>query len=304
MLNSLMQKSLLIARNFTKLFEDELDDVTNGYLTHTSTSSLQMESGDVGICGNPSTITGHDSRAWTYESEGEALELRCSVRNGNIEMTNRMSRDGTVKPKFKLSTCCPPQVIRFEPLAEEGSASLKNRLLGRQQSSFIDVWPVHPLHFIKNRDLNSSELDISGKFMLQLACLVGRAKQDITPYQLRVMVLTRIPNVGAKQFICETQERLANLLASMRINAHIFLVPCEVTADDGVITADHLKSINSLIKSKCSKFTAVCMLHLYKRGDSAEILKCDYLDSLANMSQGLPPTLFVHGQHDVTSTEL
>ena len=65
--------------------------------------------------------------------------------------------------------------------------------------------------------------------------------------------------------------------------------------------ADHLTSANLLMKAKCAE-TAALFIYLPRPPDSGHRRHGQYLSSLAALTEGLPPTLMIHGVSPVMTT--
>ncbi|VUZ47355.1 unnamed protein product [Hymenolepis diminuta] len=169
--------------------------------------------------------------------------------------------------------------------------------------AYLDVWPVPPRLFNDNLSRTAPSEDsnqlfsMSGFFLLQLACLVGRApdvrRRRVRPIRIRVFV--------------SNSELLSNALITKRVKE--VLQGLRIEAEVGVVEVNNVISdvdaFNSLISSHCNveKGTSVVFLELPSPPTTSE-LRLEYLDQLRRLTDGLPPTLLGLGLQQVTSEAL
>ncbi|VDP68708.1 unnamed protein product [Echinostoma caproni] len=218
-----------------------------------------------------------------------------------------------------------------------------NKLIrvGRSRSPYFDIWPfnlfalinlsqssiTNPISTVNPTELSSMpgelsyELDRTGLFLLQLACLVARSpswRKRRYPPQLRVF----FPLLGSsdRNASGETVDSapqmaylwLSRLLNELRITAAIQLVTLErFTSTSGAgMDANKedttgIRELNQFILSNCHPDTTALFVYLPRPpeqtgSDAAQL----YLKQLDMLTENLPPTLLAHGLHDVTSTAL
>ncbi|XP_064598859.1 solute carrier family 12 member 9-like isoform X1 [Liolophura sinensis] len=183
---------------------------------------------------------------------------------------------------------------------------------------YIDVWPVNVF-----RPETASYFDNTCLFMLQLACILNMVKEWRERTCLRVYLCVDATNDDT----LKKEKRLDQFLRQLRILAQIKLVMWdtvvqklnasdteadrnEETPRPGTVLMtdfenvpdDYSREMNSLIMSN-SVQTAVTFLYL-PRPPSSQGNYSTYLEQLTTLSENLPPTVFVHGLHPVTSTTL
>ncbi|KAM7542038.1 hypothetical protein Aperf_G00000004130 [Anoplocephala perfoliata] len=167
--------------------------------------------------------------------------------------------------------------------------------------AYLDVWPVSPLLFEDSRahlKCNSGELfTMSGFFLLQLACLVGRApdlrRRRVRPIRIRVFV-------PASEMVSDDRitRQAKEVLQGLRIEAEVRVVEVNNANSD-------VDAFNTLISSHCNteNGTSVIFLELPRPPTDKE-LQLEYLDRLRRLTEGLPPTLLGLGLQEVTSEAL
>ncbi|XP_052821226.1 solute carrier family 12 member 9-like isoform X2 [Mya arenaria] len=194
----------------------------------------------------------------------------------------------------------------FHQLDKESIKATKGTL-------FIDVWPVNFF-----RPETASYFDNTCLFLLQLACIINMVPGWKSKARLRVFLFVNAHSENATN----KEHKLENYLRQLRINAKIQVVSWESIAQSMVskefdlsvnysesrmqeynhISTDFLQAINKTIVS-FSKRTAVTFLYL-PRPPEENVDYERYLAQLDGLSDNLPPTVFVHGLHPVTSTTL
>ena len=189
----------------------------------------------------------------------------------------------------------------------------KADMLDSKGTMFIDVWPVNFF-----RPETSSYFDNTCLFLLQLACILNMVRQWKPKTTLRVFLLDH-PDTDTKN---KKEEKLERYLRELRIPARIQLVAWDTVAqsmasqvkdqtinypdsqlqDYNVVDDNYIKEINETISSFTAR-TAVTFLYLPLPPTDASLSE-RYLQQLDALSAQLPPTVFVHGLHPVTSTSL
>lgn len=178
---------------------------------------------------------------------------------------------------------------------------------------YIDVWPVNFF-----RPETASYFDNTCLFLLQLACIINMVPSWKSKTCLRVFLFVNSQRENA----ANKEQKLEAYLRQLRILAKIQIVSWESIAQSVVskefdlsvnyaecrmqeynkISAEFLKALNQMIVSH-SKRTAVTFLYL-PRPPSDETQQQNFMTQLAELTENLPPTVFVHGLHPVTSTTL
>ncbi|XP_061180735.1 solute carrier family 12 member 9-like [Saccostrea echinata] len=177
---------------------------------------------------------------------------------------------------------------------------------------FIDVWPMNIF-----RPDSATFFENACLFMLQLACILTMVPDWKSKTSLRVFLCLNSQTDNAFQM----QKKLDFFLQQLRIQASVKIVTLDllvhympvmsVNNSNGSLKSmekfspvpeEFIRAINQIIISYSST-TAVSFLYLpippLDTGDYET-----YLNSLEMLSENLPPTLFVHGLHPVTSTTL
>lgn len=185
---------------------------------------------------------------------------------------------------------------------------------GNKQKYFIDVWPVD--------FFNPDESNIFGTtslFLMQLATILNMVSSWRKKTMLRVFLC-----VSSRDADPEAQKtQVKKMLLELRINATIVSVPWDhITThlhkevDDGHSDAeaeanmnylsrlneDYINGVNGLISGQ-SVDTAVTFLHLPCPPENPA-LHAEYLNLLTSITNGLKPTVMVHGISAVTTTNL
>lgn len=196
----------------------------------------------------------------------------------------------------------------------------------RSRITYFDIWPVNLLAIGMGTLVSGNcnipvtgsytyEIDRTGLFLLQLACLVARSPYwRKRPHPPKLRVFFPIPATEAQQSRTDVlgtlnsslnppYSWLTSLLKNLRITAEVNIVPLDLTSCSSE-RFRLIKSINQTIKSFCDVDTTAVFLYLpkppkFESGDAQ-----DYLDQLKYLTDDLPPTLLAHGLHEVTSTEL
>lgn len=189
----------------------------------------------------------------------------------------------------------------------------KSSLLSTRGTLYIDVWPVNFF-----RPETSSYFDNTCLFLLQLATVINMVPGWKSKTCLRVFLFV---NTNTENSVVKEQ-KLEHYLRQLRILARIQIVSwesiCEqVTKKEGFdksvnypesrmqeyneIDEDLVDALNKMIVSYSSR-TALSFLYLPRPPTDGGEEK--YLQQLDQLSVNLPPTVFVHGLHPVTSTTL
>ncbi|XP_068612781.1 solute carrier family 12 member 9-like isoform X2 [Brachionichthys hirsutus] len=175
---------------------------------------------------------------------------------------------------------------------------------------YVDVWPVNLL-----RPDSSSYVDTCSLFLLQLACILNMVRAW-RKTKLRLFLC-----VEEGRSLRGSEEKLSQLLKELRIKAQIYLVPWDQQValhwqrqeDDDCATNfpsnttrlsnDYLSSVNKLILESAQPAPAVRFLYL-PRPPADTRRYATYLGQLELLTQGLGPTLLIHGVTPVITTDI
>lgn len=186
----------------------------------------------------------------------------------------------------------------------------KSKIVSTKGTLYVDVWPVNLF-----RPETASYFDNTCLFLLQLATVINMVPGWKSKTCLRVFLFV---NSHTENSVVKEQ-KLEMYLRQLRIPAKIQIVSWESLAsvvdfDKSVnypesrmqeynnIGGNFLNALNELIVRYSSR-TAVCFLYLPQPPKNKNLYG-QYLQQLDGLSANLPPTVFVHGLHPVTSTTL
>lgn len=168
----------------------------------------------------------------------------------------------------------------------------------------IDVWPSNLL----SAGGNQSYADVCSLFLLQMACVLNMAAGW---RRARLRIFLCVESESGDQGWLVKEERFRELLGKLRIRATIKIVPWDpavrlLQGSDRtvppVVTEEFLHAVNRLLKEH-STSAAVRFLYLpCPPANSSQSQQ--YLAQLDTLTQGLGPTLLIHGLTPVTCTEL
>lgn len=168
----------------------------------------------------------------------------------------------------------------------------------------IDVWPTNLL----SADGSGSFADVCSLFLLQMACILNMASRW---RRARVRIFLCVEAESEDQGWLAKEERFRELLGKLRIRATIKIVAwdrvvrmlrgADATAPPAA-SEEFLSTVNSLLKEH-SVSSAVRFLYLPCPPTSSSQSQ-QYLAQLDAITQGLGPTLMIHGLTPVTCTEL
>ncbi|KAK6104225.1 Amino acid permease family protein [Brugia pahangi] len=174
------------------------------------------------------------------------------------------------------------------------------------KKKFIDVWPV----FIQKPGETGLGWGNSSLFLLQMACILSMSTRWRSSSVLRVFIC-----VNSLQDMQRRERQLKQMLAHLRINAKSLVTPwdhviCHLDSDSPSaplresvdLPMPYLTALNDLIK-KNSGDAAVCLLNLPTPPKDVSRSE-QYLEVIRYLTDGLPPTLLVHGLSSVISTAL
>ncbi|KER29773.1 hypothetical protein T265_03682 [Opisthorchis viverrini] len=204
-------------------------------------------------------------------------------------------------------------------MSYQDSFSTQVRRVDKYQSSFFDIWPVNLLEFV-NRSSGSPrdpELDKTGLFLLQLACLVARSpywRSRPRPPLLRVFFpIIPVIEGPSESHLLASVNAAANMahlwlkLHDLRIVADIQLVTLDSVLLQSVSDPLYcVEALNTLIRSNCHPDTTALFIYLPRPPEhgAPRDAAAEYLAQLDRLTLELPPTLLAHGLHEVTSTSL
>lgn len=188
----------------------------------------------------------------------------------------------------------------------------KVAVMSSKGTLYIDVWPVNFF-----RPETSSYFDNTCLFLLQMACIINMVPGWKSKTCLRVFLFVNAQTENTSQ----KEQKLEAFLRQLRIIAKIQIVSWESIAsalerefdmsinyaesrmqEFNETSSEFLTAVNRLIKSFSSR-TQVTFLYL-PRPPHEKSLHKTYLQQIQGLTEGLPPTVLVHGLHPVTSTTL
>ncbi|XP_076866953.1 solute carrier family 12 member 9 [Brachyhypopomus gauderio] len=165
----------------------------------------------------------------------------------------------------------------------------------------IDVWPSDLLSAS-----GSGDADVCSLFLLQMACVLNMASRW---RRARLRVFLCVEAESGESGWLAREERFRELLHKLRIRAAIRIVPWDAVArrlrqaPSPPAGADEaLRAVNTLLREH-SLSAAVRFLYLPRPPDNSSQSQ-QYLSQLEIISQGLGPTLLIHGLTPVTCTDL
>ncbi|XP_053574343.1 solute carrier family 12 member 9 [Bombina bombina] len=182
--------------------------------------------------------------------------------------------------------------------------------LDSRSHMYIDVWPLDLL-----RPQASAYVDVCSLFLLQMACILNMAA-SWRRYQLRVFLCVESrsgDNNGS--FWIAAEAKFRELLGKLRIRASIRVVAwdsvaalrIQTNAQPGLtrepISSEYLTAANRIVAEEGGAESAVRFLYL-PRPPADSSLHERYLEELKELTEGLGPTLLIHGLTPVTCTEL
>ncbi|XP_066514907.1 solute carrier family 12 member 9 [Hoplias malabaricus] len=168
----------------------------------------------------------------------------------------------------------------------------------------IDVWPSNLL----SAEGSGSFADVCSLFLLQMACILNMSARW---RRARLRIFLCVEADSGDQGWLAKEERFRELLGMLRIRATIKIVAwdrvvrmlrgTDTTAPPSA-SEEFLSAVNSLLKEH-STSAAVRFLYL-PLPPSNSVQSQQYLAQLDAVTQGLGPTLLIHGLTPVTCTEL
>ncbi|VDO05553.1 unnamed protein product [Rodentolepis nana] len=238
-----------------------------------------------------------EARQWDQPMQVRQKRISKEDYVGLLQELVKMKKNILLARGFHSLACDEFELVMSSP------ETLRRSVFIHAKPAYLDVWLVAPRLFHANlSQIAASEepnqlFSMSGFFLLQLACLVGRApdvrRRRVRPIRIRVFV----PNSELLSDFHITKQ-VKEVLQGLRIEAEVRVV--EVNNANLEVGA-----LNSLISSHCNveNGTSVVFLELPSPPASSE-LRLEYLDQLRRLTDGLPPTLLGLGQQQVTSEAL
>ncbi|XP_028839034.1 solute carrier family 12 member 9 [Denticeps clupeoides] len=183
---------------------------------------------------------------------------------------------------------------------------------GEESEKTIDVWPLNLLH-----PGRSSYADVCSLFLLQMACVLNMAT-GWRRARMRIFLCVELDRDDQSWVVRE--ECFRELLRKLRIRAEIKIVPWDAVVrllreggkEPGMLadeskaahlpSQDFLFAVNGLLKEHSAQ-AAVRFLYLPRPPTQSSQWKL-FLAQLDALSQGLGPTLLIHGLTPVMCTEL
>lgn len=244
-----------------------------------------------------------------------------SVENGAEKMTNMEGVFTEMRQESEDKFIKPDEYIQLVEAALKLQKNIilcrhfhtlsKSAIVNTKGYSYIDVWPVNL--FLPE---TASFFDNTCLFMLQFACILNMVPPWKSKTKLRVFLCLNAITDNTLQ----KEQKLDTFLQQLRIEAKIKIVTWDhlmhlrPTNTDVEYESSHMQdfhsapdnyisAMNEMVLSHSSR-TAVTFLYLPKPPKGDAKIRNQYLQQLDQMSINLPPTVFVHGLHPVTSTTL
>ncbi|XP_037543466.1 solute carrier family 12 member 9 [Nematolebias whitei] len=171
----------------------------------------------------------------------------------------------------------------------------------------IDVWPLNLL-----QPGSCDYQDVCSLFLLQMACVLNMSSKW---RHARMRIFLNVETGSGDQGWLVNEEAFRELLKKLRIRASIKIVPWDSTVQyytvpEGERSAepapplseDYLSAVNSMLMERSFQ-AAVRFLYL-PRPPAARSQSQQYLSQLEAVTNGLGPTLLIHGVTPVTYTDL
>lgn len=188
----------------------------------------------------------------------------------------------------------------------------KSNILNAKGTLFIDVWPINFF-----RPETASYFDNTCLFILQLATVINMVPGWKSKTCLRVFMFANSTENSTMK-----KQKLQRYLLELRIPAEIQIVsweslPLEIVKrefDESVnypesrmqeyneVSDEFLTAVNTMIMSYSSR-TVLSFFYLPRPPHDTKLHQ-KYLSQLDGLTVELPPSIFVHGLHPVTSTTL
>ncbi|XP_075703484.1 solute carrier family 12 member 9 isoform X2 [Rhinoderma darwinii] len=217
-------------------------------------------------------------------------------------------------PKEYVAIICDALKMHKNIVLARGFPSLERPGTSSSSSAlYIDVWPLDLL-----RPQASAYVDVCSLFLLQMACILNMAA-SWRRYQLRVFLCVESGGGGGSSSgnkgLLAAEIKFRELLIKLRIRAAIRVVDWDRVAvlrgqggeHSGLtrepISVEYLRAANQAVLEDGGTESAVRFFYL-PRPPADPALHERYLEELDTLTDGLGPTLLIHGLTPVTCTEL
>uniref|UniRef100_A0A665UM66 Solute carrier family 12 member 9 n=1 Tax=Echeneis naucrates TaxID=173247 RepID=A0A665UM66_ECHNA len=171
----------------------------------------------------------------------------------------------------------------------------------------IDVWPLNLLQ-PGSRDYQ----DVCSLFLLQMACVLNMSNKW---RHARMRIFLNVATESSDQGWVVNEETFRELLRKLRIRASIKIVPWDLVVQQHAqqdmeyspektqpLSEGFLSAVNSMLMENSSQ-AAVRFLYL-PRPPAHHTQAQQYISQLESVTNGLGPTLLIHGVTPVTYTDL
>lgn len=174
--------------------------------------------------------------------------------------------------------------------------------LKNKEEVYVDAWPVN----LFDTSCSWSADDVSSQFLLQLSTVILMT-HALRGTSIRLRVFLCVSSELAAAAVTRLHDSLKSSLFSMRIRGEIIVRTMDELRDkvSGVVSSSDgfVKKLNLRIRDECAN-TAITYMYLplppsVESGDAET-----YLQRLTTLTDGLPPTVLVHGVSRVTTTAL
>lgn len=169
--------------------------------------------------------------------------------------------------------------------------------------NYIDIWP---LDFFDPRE----SPDNCANLIMQLACVLHMVPKWKSTTTIRLLVCSN--HEDQEQLFIQWQRQLSELRIEADVNILVYDLLGEIGANKikfaGIntkwdeINSNYVKSINRMLVDTSDQ-TAVSFLYLPNPPKSQDQFEA-YLNCLEMLTDGMPPTLLVHGNDEVVSTSI
>lgn len=224
----------------------------------------------------------------SYNSS-ETFEIR---RNGRPTREEYVAMVKDSMTKLQKSVCLARHFHMFDM-----------KKLGKRDSNlkYIDIWPINFFH-------PSHSPDNCANLIMQLACVLHMVPKWKSATSIRLMICAN--HSEQERLFIQWRQQLGELRIDADLNVIVHDLSDETSTalsvedDSKWINLDqqYIKSVNRMLVSMSDQ-TAVSFLYLPMAPKSSECYDA-YLNCLELLTEGLPPTLLVHGTDQVVSTSL
>ena len=177
--------------------------------------------------------------------------------------------------------------------------------LGKREAQliYIDIWPVDFFN-------PSKEADNCANLIMQLACVLHMVPKWKSTTSIRLLVCAS--HQDQERLFVQWQRQLSDLRIDADLNILVYDLIGEAEANNvtladrdtnwNEINANYVKSINRMLVDRSDQ-TAVSFMYLPSAPRQQNQYEA-YLDNLDLLTEGMPPTLLVHGTDQVVSTSI